>query len=295
MKVLLVDANNLAYRNYYAQNLKTKSGQNTGMVYGFINSMLVLTKDVNPDTILYVWDPPGGSEYRTNLYKLYKGNRESKGPEFFDEMIILKELLKALGCVQITKPKVETDDVIGYLAVKHFIEAEEVVIYSNDKDMLQLIDHKTFIYQPDKGLLKLDSNGKIPLKEASKVIMLKPSQVADYKALVGDPSDNYPGIPGFGIGAAINYFTLNDTVQPLLDNTARLHNQRSNALSAILAHRDMVPLWRNLATINITEGEVEIPARPTRNLDMVNTIFEQLELNQFKALGEIIYKIGGRE
>lgn len=293
MKVLLVDANNLAYRNFYAQNLKTKSGQNTGMIYGFINSMLAVCKDVNADVIVYVWDPQGGSEYRKKIYGLYKGNRESKGPEFYEEMSLLKQLLTFIGTAQITKPGVETDDVIGYLTAKHFAE-HEVVIYSNDKDLLQLISPTVSIYQPDKGLLKPDAYGRIPIKEQNKVIWLKPSQVPDFKALVGDPSDNYPGIPGFGIGAAINYFDCNEAATALIDNTARLSNQRSNVLSSILENRGMVPIWLQLATINYEEGEVRVPGKSDKKPDYVNSIFDQLEFNQFKALGDIIYKIGGK-
>ena len=292
MNVLLVDANNLAYRNFYAQSLKTKTGQNTGMIYGFINSMLSVIKDVNADIILYVWDPPGGSEYRTNLYRLYKGNRESKGPEFYDEMTLLKQTLQALGCTQITKPGVETDDVIGYLAMEHYKD-HTVVIYSNDKDMLQLVGSSVTIYQPDKGLLQLNGDGKLPIKEQNKTIYIRPSQVPDFKALVGDPSDNYPGLPGFGIGAAINYFEINDSVQAILDNTARLHNQRSNVLNSILENRGMIPLWRQLATINIEEGKVAVPAKPQKTPEIVAALFDQLEFNQFKALGDIIYRIGG--
>jgi len=293
MNVLLVDANNLAYRNFYAQNLKTKTGQNTGMVYGFINSMLSAIKEVNADLIYYVWDPPGGSEYRRKLYGLYKGNRESKGPDFFEEMLLLKQLLSALGCTQITKPGVETDDVIGWLAVEHFRE-HNVVIYSNDKDMLQLMSGRVTIYLSDKGLLQIGADGKIPIKEQNKIIYLRPDQVADYKALVGDPSDNYPGLPGFGIGAAINYFTHNDSVQPLFDGTAKLCNQRSTVLNSIIDNRNMVLLWKKLAMINLEEGVVQVPARPPKIPEIVNALYDQLEFNQFKSLGEIMYKIGGK-
>jgi DNA polymerase-1 len=293
MNVLLVDANNLAYRNFYAQNLKTSTGQNTGMIYGFINSMLAVVRDINPDTIYYVWDPPGGSKYRLELYRLYKGNRESKGPDFYEEMELLKQLLNAMGCIQIIKQEVETDDVIGYLAVDHFKD-HNVVIYSNDKDMLQLVSDRVAVYQPDKGLLNIDPNGKIPIKEQNKTIYIRPDQVPDFKALVGDASDNYPGLPGFGIGAAINYFELNESVQAILDNTARLGNQRSTVLNSILENRGMIPLWRQLATINISEGKVDIPVRQARLEPIVNALFEQLEFNQFRALGDIIYKIGGR-
>jgi 5'-3' exonuclease len=263
------------------------------MIYGTINSMLSVVKEVNPDLIYYVWDPPGGSKYRKDLYRLYKGNREQKGPEFFDEMTLLKQLLSALGCTQITKPEVETDDVIGFLAVKHFKD-HQVVILSNDKDFLQLTSPRVGIYHPEKGIVPMGANGTIAIKEQNKVIYLTPDQVVDYKALVGDPSDNYPGIPGFGIGAALNYFALNDSVQALIDGTARVSNQRSNVLTAIITHRNMVSLWRQLATINIDEGEIVVPARQARSPEIVEALFEQLEFNQFRALSDMIYKIGGR-
>jgi DNA polymerase-1 len=292
MNVLLVDANNLAYRSFYAQNLKTKSGQNTGMIYGFINSMLSVIKEVNADIILYIWDPPGGSEYRKNLYKLYKGNRDTQTAEFYEEKDLLQQLLSALGCAQITKPGVETDDVIGYLAIQHYIN-HNVIIYSNDKDMLQLVSDRVTIYQPDKGLLHLNSEGKLPIKEQNKTIYLKPSQVPCFKALVGDSSDNYPGLPGFGIGAAINYFELNESSDAIIEGTAKLSNQRSNVLSSIIANQGMLPLWKQLATINIAEGKVDVPARHPKVQTMVTTLFDHLEFNQFKALGDIVYRIGG--
>jgi len=293
MKVLLVDANNLAYRNFYAQNLKTSNGQNTGMIYGFLNSMLTAIRDLDPDIIHYVWDPEGGSEYRKKIYNLYKGNRDSKGPEFFEEMDLLKQILDSIGSSQITKPKVEADDVIGYLAVEHYKEHISF-IYSNDKDVLQLISSNVLVYQPHKGLIALGVDGKIAIKDQSKTIMLEPKQVVDYKALVGDPSDNYPGIPGFGIGAAIKYFELNKSAEGIVEGTALLSNQRSNVLSAIIEHRGMVPIWLKLAKINFTEGEVSITAKCQPNKVLVNAIFEQLEFKQFLALGDIIYRIGGK-
>ncbi len=294
MKYLLVDANNLAYRNFYAQNLKTSTGQNTGMIYGFLNSMLSAVRDLTPDKILYIWDPPGGSEYRKNLYGLYKGNRESKGPDFFEEMDLLKQCLDCLGCIQITKPGVEADDVIGGIStqVSHH---DKVFIYSNDKDVLQLIGHNVDVYQPDKGLVQLGIDGKISIKEQGKTIQLRPDQVPDYKALVGDASDNYPGIPGFGIGAAIKYFELNERAEAIIDGTAKLSNQRSNVLGSIIENRAMVSLWLNLAKTNYTEGYINLEqlSKPDVNKQMIIAIFEQLEFKQFLALGDIIYRIGG--
>lgn len=293
MDYLLVDANNLAYRNFYAQNLKTSTGQNTGMIYGFLNSMLSAIRDIRPNKILYIWDPPGGSQYRKNLYALYKGNRESKGPEFFEEMDLLKQCLTCLGAIQITKPGVEADDIIGYITTTS--NEDKYYIYSNDKDVLQLICDNVEVYLPDKGLVQLGIDGKIALKEQGKVINIRPDQVPDYKALVGDTSDNYPGIPSFGIGAAIKYFELNESAEEITNSTANLSNQRSNVLSSIIQNRGMIELWLNLAKTNYTEGYIDMASlvKPERNEVMINALFEQLEFKQFIALGEIIYRIGG--
>ena len=292
--ILLVDANNLAYRNFYAQNLKTKSGQNTGMIYGFINSMLTVVKELNPDTIIYVWDPPGGSDYRKSLYKLYKANREAQSPDFYEEKNLLVSLLEAMSTIQVVQLGVESDDILGYLSQVTYAN-DDTVIYSNDKDVLQTMTPRSTVYLPDKGLLRIGGDGKIPIKEQSKTILIRPDQVPDYKALVGDASDNYPGIPGFGIGAAISYFALNERATAITEGTANLSNQRSNVLSSIIQNRGMVSLWLDLATLNMTEGaKAIVPARSTKNTDMVNTLFDHLEFNQFKALGDIIYKVGGK-
>lgn len=293
MNILLVDANNLAYRSYYAQNLKTTSGQNTGMVYGFINSMMAALREIPADVIVYVWDPPEGSLYRKNIYGLYKGQRVAMPAEFHDEKQLLQQLLDALGCAQITKPGVETDDVIGYLATQHYKD-HNVTIYSNDKDLLQLIDDRVSIYVADKGTTQLNFEGKIPIKEQGKIIWIKPSQVPDYKALVGDNSDNYPGIPGFGIGAAITYFDKNESAQALINGTANLAGLRSNVIDSILNNRGMISTWLQLATLNYSEGATPVSGRSIKVPPLVNALFDQLEFKQFKALGDAIYAIGGR-
>lgn len=293
MNILLVDANNLAYRSYYAQNLKTTSGQNTGMVYGFINSMMAVLREIPTDVIVYVWDPPEGSLYRKNIYGLYKGQRVSMPMEFHDEKQLLQQLLDALGCAQVTKPGVETDDVIGYLATQHYKD-HKVIVYSNDKDLLQLVDNRVSIYVADKGTTQLNFEGKIPIKEQGKIIWIKPSQVPDYKALVGDNSDNYPGVPGFGIGAAITYFEKNESAQALINGTANLAGLRSNVIDSILNNRGMIPTWLQLATLNYDEGTTAVSGRSIKVPPLVDAIFDQLEFKQFKALGEAVYMIGGR-
>jgi DNA polymerase-1 len=263
------------------------------MIYGTINSLLHIAGTVKPDVVHVVWDPKGGSTFRKNLYGLYKANRDKMDDAFYDEMNLLKQLLHALAVIQICKDGVEADDVLGYLATVLYKD-HEVFVASNDADMLQLMSNRVKIVHPEKGIIELDSFGRVCIKEQSKSIYLRPDQVPDYKALVGDTSDNYPGLIGFGIGAAINYFGLNEYVEPIMDNTADLRNQRSQALNAILTCRGMIPLFKKLATINVDEGLVEVPIKPERNEELVSGLLDHLEFNQFKALGPILYGIGGK-
>ncbi len=292
-KVLLIDGNNVAYRNYYAQNLTTTTGQKTGMIYGTVNSILTTNRDIQPDITIVVWDPPNGAAHRQNMYKLYKGNRESQGPEFYEEKELLQALLHAMGVRQITKDGVETDDVIGWLAKYKYADAE-VYVLSNDKDLYQVASEHCYMWHPEKGKIALE-NGKIAIKEQGKTIMLKPEQVADFKALVGDSSDNYPGMPGFGIGAAITYFASNSNAEAILDGTADLRGLRSQALSGIMAGRAMLQTFKDIAVLHYDRGEGDVPEKPVPNRLIVDELLIQLEFNQFRTYGDKVYAIGGKE
>lgn len=290
-RLLLIDGSNLARRNYHGQNLTTFTGIRTGCIYGTIASLIMLTGKYPGDKVYVVWDAPGGSSYRKTLFPAYKGTRGPAEADYIEDSSNLKQLLEAMGVTQIEQDGIEADDIIGYLS--HEAEGE-VIIVSNDKDFFQLINQRIKVWSPHIMDFIPYIDGKIPIKEASKIIWLYPHQVPDYKALVGDKSDNIPGAAGFGIGAAITFFESNDSVDSILNGTANLTQLRSASMAAIMRTIPFLKMFKEVATINDEEGRVMIPTRPAIKKEVVQALFDHYELKQFMAMGEKVYSIGGK-
>lgn len=292
MRVTLVDGSNLARRNYHAQNLTTFTGIRTGCVYGTINSLLSLQGQHPAEKVIVVWDAEGGSAFRKALFPAYKGQRGETDPEYIEDRANLEQLLGVMGVTQVTQPGIECDDIIGYLAKEHF-PADEVTIVSNDKDFYQLIDQRIRVWSPHTNEFVPIINGKIGIKDGTKTIYIRPDQVADYKALAGDKSDNIPGAIGFGVGAAITFFETNESIDPLFEGKANISQLRSSALTGLMQSIPFLKTFKELATINLLAGKVAIPDRPAIRYDMTEALFEHYEFKQFAAMGKRVYVIGG--
>ena len=291
MDVLIIDGDNLARRNYHAQHLSTIDGTETGLIYGVIASLLALQLQHKAPLTVVVWDPPGGSKFRKSIFPLYKASRQSD-PSYVEQKEACQDLLDAMGVLQIIKPGVEADDVMGFLAKRAFA-GKRVGVVSNDEDILQLIDEFIQVISPTKGPIVPNRDGKISIEKQGKVIWLRPDQVVSYKAMVGDSSDEYPGIPQFGMAAAIAYFSLNDNVDQLIAMEARVENQSSRVLNNIRISLPLLPKFKTLAEINMTEGEVTLPERPAVHLEKVKALFELYEFAQFSKMGSRVFCIGG--
>lgn len=288
--VLVVDGSNLARRNYHGQNLTTTSGIRTGMIYGFINSLLAVQRDIKAGIVYVVWDTKTGSDYRKQLYPLYKANRGPIEPDYLEDKELLEQLLNAMGVIQLTKEGAECDDIIGFICQG----SDSYYILSNDADFYQLIGDSVAVVHPEKGFIIPDPEGRVPIKDGAKTILLKPSQVIDYKALKGDSADNIPGAPGFGIGAAITFFARNERAEGILDGTADLNGLTSRALSAVLAVRPMLETFQEIVRIHAERGEIELPTeRPPKNEALVTALFDHLEFKVYQNMGEEVYMIGG--
>lgn len=291
MDVLIVDGDNLARRNYHAQHLSTIDGYETGLIYGVISSLLALQFQYKAPLVVCVWDTQGGSKFRKALFPLYKASRQSD-PSYVEQKEACQDLLDAMGVTQVSKPGAEADDIMGFLA-KHTFKGKKVGIVSNDEDILQLIDEDIQVISPTKGPVGLNQYGKVTIEKQGKVIQLRPEQVVSFKAMVGDSSDEYPGIPQFGMAAAIAYFALNDSVDQLIAKEAKLHNQSSRALNHIAISIPLLPKFKALAEISMTEGAVDLPARPAFNMLKIRALFEEFEFKQFAAMGSRVLNIGG--
>ena len=204
-RILLVDSMNTFIRCFAMINHINPNGQHTGGLTGFIKSIGYIIKHIQPTKVVLVFDGKGSTQNKKNLYPDYKGNRninritnwdvfENKDEEteaMYSQLLRLVEYLKQLPVYMLSIEKVEADDVIGYLAQHYYDISNDIVIMSADKDFLQLINDKVQVYSPTKKKFYKS-------KELEEEYGLTPQNFLTHKILLGDKSDNLPGIEGLG-------------------------------------------------------------------------------------------------
>lgn len=206
-KLILIDGNAIIHRAYHAMPaLTTPMGQPIGAVQGFINMLLKVIEDMEPTHIAVAWDRPEPT-FRNKLFKEYQSQRPEVDKELVSQFDKVRAAMSAFDIIQYDKKGYEADDIIGTLSRRAVNDNkfvfDEVIIVTGDKDQLQLVDdkHNIKVYLPLKGLSVgqlLDSNA---VKEK---LGVRPDQVVDLKAFMGDPSDNYPGVFGVGPKTAVS-------------------------------------------------------------------------------------------
>lgn len=192
----------MAYRGYFAfirNPLRNSKGKNTSAVYGVANSLLKIRREEKPDYWLFVFDRPEPT-FRDELFKDYKATREPTPDELIEQLPIVKDLAHNLGCKLIEMAGFEADDLIATLTKKALANDFDVVIASGDKDLMQLVNDRVSIYNPRKAGAEIEWLDPAGVKEKFGV---PPHQVRDVLALMGDTSDNVPGIPGIGPKTAV--------------------------------------------------------------------------------------------
>jgi DNA polymerase-1 len=202
-KLLLVDGSALLHRAYHAYPpLKTKSGEIVGAVYGVASILISALESEQPSHVMVAWDLPKPT-FRHIKYVGYKAQRPKADAEMVEQIPMVKEVIQAMGIVQVAEEGYEADDIIGtlsYEAGERFKNKDpkddtEVVILTGDQDTMQLVNEHVKILTPAKGANPPVLYG---VDEVLNKYGVKPSQIVDYKALVGDPSDNIPGVAGIG-------------------------------------------------------------------------------------------------
>jgi len=259
-KLLLVDASNLLFRSYYATAysgalMKTKDGKYTNGIYGFVRAMKTLLE--RDYTHIIVALDSIGKTHRHEVYDDYKGTREDVPDELKEQFPYMETYLKAAGIYAYREESYEADDVIGY-ATKHFKDQfDEITIYSNDQDLMQLIDDHVYQLVSKKGLSEVDIIDKTALKEK---LGLTPDQVPDYKGLVGDSSDNIPGIKGIGKKTAQKLLNQYPHIEDIIEHIPDLKGKLKERIEE---NQDLALFSKKLATIacdfdnqiNIDEAE----------------------------------------
>ncbi len=217
-KIIIIDSNALMHRAYHAlPELKTPEGQLVNVVYGFANILFKAISELGPDYISAVFDLKGVT-FRQKQYSDYKAKRVKPAQEFYDQIPIIKQMLKLFQIPIYTKQGYEADDVIGAIVSKNNKRYPKLknIILTGDLDLLQLVNRQNQVYLLKTGISRTVIYGK---KEVELGFGLSPKQVVDYKALRGDASDNIPGVPGVGDKTALelvkNFSSLEQLYQKI--------------------------------------------------------------------------------
>lgn len=276
-RLFLIDGHALAYRAYHAfirNPLINSKGQNTSAIYGFASAILRLIEKESPDRIAVVFDSPEPT-FRHEKFADYKATREKMPDEMREQLPIVDEVAAALGLAILRCPGFEADDVIGTLARRAEEAGWDTVIVSGDKDFMQLVgDHITVL-----DLKKKASEDQVIDRAAVEAKFgVPPEKVVDVLALMGDSSDNVPGVEGVGEKTAPELVRAYGSIEGALEHAAEVKNKRVR--EGLLAGREQALLSRELVTIR-TDAPVDFdPAqfgRRTPDAARLIQLFEQLE------------------
>lgn len=222
-KLVLIDGNSLINRAFYAlPGLSNSQGVSTNAIFGFNTLLLKIIKNENPDYIAVCFDK-GGMLKRKEEYSEYKANRKGMPEELREQMPLVKEYLKSMNIYQWELEGYEADDLIGTLAKMGEDENLENIIYSADKDLLQLITDNTKVCLTKKGISELEIVDK---DELDKLYSLTPNQMIELKALMGDSSDNIPGVKGVGEKTALKLIQEYGSLDEVYNNLDKFKGKK---------------------------------------------------------------------
>ena len=243
MKLMVLDGNSLVNRAFFGiKLLTTKDGRYTNAIYGFQNILLNLLAAHKPDAVAIAWDERAPT-FRHTAYDGYKATRHGMPEELAQQMPVLKELLTDLGFVQVSKAGWEADDILGTLAAACEAAGGTTLLATGDRDSLQLVDDATTV-------LLATNKETLPMDPAAirEKYGIEPPQLIDVKSLMGDASDNIPGVPGIGEKTALALISKFGSLQGVYDNIddkAVKPGQRAK----LTANRDKADLSYMLGTI----------------------------------------------
>ncbi len=284
-RLLLVDGHSLAYRAFFAlpvENFSTTTGQVTNAVYGFTSMLINVLRDEQPTHVAVAFDV-SRTTFRTEEYADYKATRSSTPAEFSGQVALCKEILDALRITVVEKEGYEADDVIATLTRLARDEDFEVLISTGDRDSIQLVDSATTILYPLRGVSELI---RLTPEVVEERYLVPPNRYSDLAALVGETSDNLPGVPGVGPKTAAKWLGLYGGLDGVVANA---HVIKGKAGDNLRAHLEDVLRNRRL---NRLVDDLDLPVRvddlAVRSWDReeVHKVFDGLE---FRVLRERLF------
>lgn len=251
-KFLVIDGSSLIHRAFFAlPPLMNKQGMHTGAVYGLCNMLLKLLGEVNPRYMAVAFDK-SRKTFRTEMYAAYKGQRKPTPSELSEQFPLAMKVLSTMGIATLELDNYEADDIIGTFAV-HAPQDVEVIIVTGDRDELQLIDKRTKVYYTKRGISDIHIFDEAEF--AANYEGLVPKQLIELKGLMGDTSDNIPGVPGVGPKTAMKLIKEYTDVETVLANIDKVSGK--SLKTKLSEHQEEVLLSKKLATI-YTDAPVDL-------------------------------------
>ncbi|KRL62381.1 DNA polymerase I [Lactobacillus psittaci] len=284
-KLLLIDGNSVAFRAFYAlyrqlDRFQNPEGLHTNAIYAFKNMLDVILKQEKPSHALVAFDA-GKTTFRTRMFKEYKGGRAKTPSELLEQLPYIKELLADLGIKSYELPDYEADDIIGTYSKKGQEAGFQVAIFSGDKDLTQLATDKATVYVTKSGVTDLEAYTPEHMKEVNGVT---PTEFIDMKALMGDNSDNYPGVTKVGPKTASNLIRKYGSVEGVYEHLDDM--KKSKLKENLINDKDKAFLAKKLATINCespVEPEIADLKIEATNVEKLRSFYEQMNFRRFLA------------
>jgi DNA polymerase-1 len=284
-RLFLIDGSALAYRSYFAfirNPLINSKGENTSAVFGFTNSIMKILKDENPDYVAVVFDTKAPT-FRHEIFKDYKSTRAKMPSEMVDQLPRIREVSEGMNLPILEVDGFEADDLMGTLAKRAKSKGLEVVLVTGDKDFLQLVDEDVKVLNPKRGGEEPELLDKKGVEAKFGVL---PEKVVEVLALMGDTSDNIPGIPGIGEKTAVELIKEFGDMEKTLAHADEV--KKKNIQKALKEHPDLARLSKRLVIIDTQvpfELDLNKLKRENFNLPRLKELFKELEFT--KLLEEI--------
>ena len=282
-KLLLIDGNSIINRAFYgimgSKMLMTEDGTYTNAVYGFLSILFKELDDIKPEYLVVAFDLKAPT-HRHKMYDKYKANRHGMPEELAMQMPILKETLKAMNVCIIEKEGYEADDILGTLAKWGQKEELEVTVLTGDRDSFQLIDKNIKVRIPRTKMGKTETED-YTVEKIEEEYGLEPLDLIEVKGLMGDTSDNIPGVPGVGEKTALNLIKQYKSIDEVYNH---IDEQKGKLKEKLLENKDLAYLSRILGTIDINapiEKDLNVFQVEEWNKPEVLEIFKKLKFNRF--------------
>lgn len=278
-KLVLIDGNSLSFRAFFALPLLTnKAGVYTNAIYGFTMILDKIIKEEEPTHFMVAFDA-GKTTFRNNMYSEYKGGREKTPDELRSQLPYIRQLVESYHIKHYELENYEADDIIGTLSKQADNQNLKTIIITGDRDLTQLASENVTIYYTKKGVTDIDHY--TPEFIAEKYDGIVPNQIIDMKGLMGDKSDNIPGVPGIGEKTAIKLLKQFETVEGVYENIDEL--KKSKMKEKLIENEENAKLSKELATIN-RDSPIEVAIDDLKLTDYSDEekikLFKTLEFKQ---------------